>query len=96
MDITKAEIRLGGRACKVLVENIKEFLSVDHLDDEAHRQALLRIDAISLMLEDIVRQVGEPHELTDMEVNARYKNPYYQPMSILPKEGASPKASGIK
>lgn len=96
MNFEKAEIRLGGRACKALVENIQEFLAVDHADDEAHDEALLRIDAISMMFEDIIRQIEGGEDLSDMEVTARHANSYYLPISILPKEGARPKASGMK
>lgn len=96
MDITKAEIHIKAKACRVLVDNIQHFLSVDHFDDEAHNQALLRLDAISMMFEDILRQVEVLEEETELETQARNYNPYYNRVSIFPKEGGRPNRSGIK
>lgn len=83
-------MELDAEAVKVLIENIKEYQGLDASNDEEFEVMMDRLDAFTMVFEDMLFQAGERDPLTRMEEEDRISNPYYRPVSILPSEGLKP------
>lgn len=83
-------MELNVEATKLLIENIKEYQSLDPADDEEFKVMMRRLRALSMVFDDLLVSAGEREPLTAMERQARKTNTYYRPVLILPRDGSKP------
>ena len=87
-------MELDAEGTKILVSNIKTFMTLDPSDDAEFEEMMRHLLAFSMVFDDILVAEGEREPLTDLEKQGRKINAHYQPVVILPSEGRSPKRSG--
>ncbi len=75
-------LHLSADAMKQLVENIREYQTMNPADDAEFKVMMRRLRALSMMLDDLLVSAGEREPLTDLETEARLRNRYYQRIVI--------------
>jgi hypothetical protein len=88
-------MELSAEATKTLINNIKQYQSLNPANDEEFKVMMRHLRALSMMLDDLLLSEGEREPLTAMEKQERKVNTCYETL-ILPSEGRKPKFSGKK
>ena len=63
-----------------MMENIERFFSVDSETEAGNEEAMLCLEALMLMFDDLLSQFG--HGLENLDSNLRMENPFYKQMVV--------------